>query len=218
MNNIDNLYNSKDKSYYKNIRIEIMPLLPEKIDRIFEIGCGTGETLAYIKNVKHAKWTGGIELTKTTEKIKKNKNIDLIIYGDIENKILPFKKASLYIILCLDVLEHLNNPWAVLKKLRSYLKKDGIIICSIPNVRNYKVLFPLLFLDNWNYSENGILDKTHLRFFTKKTSIKLIEKSGFKVDSITSLIYGKNIYANLITLNIFKPLFTFQYLIKANLK
>jgi SAM-dependent methyltransferase len=218
MSDINNLYDSKDKSYYKNVRIEIMPLLPENIDKIFEIGCGTGETLSYIKNVKHAKWTGGIELTKNTKKIKKNKDLDLIIYGDIENTILPFKKASLDIILCLDVLEHLNNPWAVLKKLRAYLKKDGVIICSIPNVRNYKVLFPLLFLDNWNYSENGILDKTHLRFFTKKTSIKLIEESGFKVNSVTSLIYGKNIYANFFTFNIFKPLFSFQYLIKAKLK
>ena len=218
MSNIDNLYNSKNKNYYKNVRVEIMPLLPEKINRIFEIGCGTGETLSYIKSVKHAKWAGGIELTKTTEKIKENKNIDLIIYGDIENKILPLKKASLDIILCLDVLEHLNNPWLVLKKLKLYLKKDGVIICSIPNVRNYKVLLPLMFLGNWNYSENGILDKTHLRFFTKKTSIKLIEESGFKVNSITSLIYGKNVYANFLTLNLFKAFFTFQYLIKANLK
>ena len=211
-------YKSKSEDYYKNCRRDIIPLLPDKVDSIFEIGCGSGDTLAYLKASKKCKWAGGIEIFPKAAKLAMKKNLNIVLRGNIEDARLPFKLASMDIILFLDVLEHLSDPWGAIKKITKYLKPDGIIICSIPNVRNYKVIFSLLFLGKWDYVENGILDKTHLRFFTKKTAIDLVGSSGMKVTNIVPLIYGKNIIANSLTLNIFQSFFTYQYLIKATKK
>jgi len=82
------------------------------------------------------------------------------------------------------VLEHLANPWTVLSRLRSKLSGDGVLIASIPNVAHYKVVVPLLLHGAWNYTDEGILDRTHLRFFNKKTAICLFEKTGYSVQKI----------------------------------
>ena len=71
-------------------------------------------------------------------------------------------------ILCLDVLEHTIDPWGLVANLYNLLKKDGAIIISLPNVRNRKVIFPLLFKGQWTYENSGLLDKTHLRFLFVK--------------------------------------------------
>jgi len=92
------------------------------------------------------------------------------------------------------------------------------MICSIPNVRNYSVIFPLILLGRWRYTEFGILDRTHLRFFTKESAIALVECSGLVVDVVRStgmVKWNKVAIANLLTLNVFKPLFEYQYLIRA---
>lgn len=209
------LYNKKNISYFKNTRSEILPLLPHKAENIFEIGCGAGDTLAYIKKTNISKWVGGIEIYKKAAKKARKKGIDLVLTGNIETQALKLRKKSLDVILCLDVLEHMIDPWAVLKKIKPYLKDNGMIICSLPNIRNYKVLLPLMFLGHWNYSEQGILDKTHLRFFTEKSALELLNSSGYNVEKIEPLIYGKNIFLNNFTFKLFAPFFHYQYLIKA---
>jgi 2-polyprenyl-3-methyl-5-hydroxy-6-metoxy-1,4-benzoquinol methylase len=182
-----------------------------------EIGCGSGNTLKYIKDNYQCDWACGVELVHEAAEITRSK-VDLVIEGDIENIDLPIEPESLDVILCLDVLEHLMDPWKVISKLEMLLKPDGVIIVSIPNVRNFHVVFPLIFRGEWKYLDIGVLVKTHLRCFTRSTAIKLIESSGLKCDMVKGTGFergSKTRVANLVTFSIFKPFFVFQYLIRA---
>ena len=85
------------------------------------------------------------------------------------------------VIVCNDVLEHLENPFEVLKHLKHNLSEDGILISSIPNIRYFKVLKKVLFNRDWDYEEHGVMDFTHLRFFTQKSIRKMYENLGYKI-------------------------------------
>jgi 2-polyprenyl-3-methyl-5-hydroxy-6-metoxy-1,4-benzoquinol methylase len=207
-------YQQKKQDYYEEYRKDILPLLPKHAARILEVGCGTGNTLVYLKDNNYCDWTCGIELFPEAATIAKDR-VDLFFQGNIETFDLPIEPNSVDVILCLDVLEHLVNPEAVIQKLHQYLAPNGMIIASLPNVRHYSVLIPLLFQNKWEYKESGILDKTHLRFFVKKTAISLMESSGLKLTNmIQSLAFEKSIIANIATLGIFKSFLTWQYLIQ----
>jgi SAM-dependent methyltransferase len=207
----------KDDHYYGHVRREILPLLPGGLDRVFEVGCGSGETLAFLRRTGLCSWAGGIELSHQVAELAKNKGLDLIVEGDIARTRLPLASESLDAILCLDVLEHLTDPHAVLSGLYGYLKAGGIVICSIPNVRHFRVTLPLLFSGDWSYTDEGILDRTHLRFFTKKTAVSLVESAGFRIDAVRATgleRWSKGAWVNLLSLNLLRPFLEFQYLIR----
>jgi len=125
----------------------------------------------------------GIEIDKESAQIAKKYCKDVIV-GDIETMdSLPYPEEYFDVIIFGDVLEHLKDPLSVLKKLKKYLNKNGYIICSIPNIAHIYVRLNLLF-GRWEYQDTGILDKTHLRFFTKKTAIKLIEDAEYKIEEL----------------------------------
>ena len=215
--NESKLYEAKSNDYFDSNRNDILSLLPRKMNCLLEIGCGFGNTLKYIKDNYQCDWACGVELVHEAAEIARSK-VDLVIEGDIENIDLPIEPETLDVILCLDVLEHLINPWKVMSKLEALLKSDGVIIASIPNVRNFHVILPLIFRGEWKYLDMGILDKTHLRFFTRSTAIELIESSGLKIDMIKETGFergSKTRVANLVTFSIFKPFLVVQYLIRA---
>lgn len=217
MSNDDAQYQHKNIEYFGNVRKEILEMLPDTTNRVFEVGCGSGDTLAFLKHEGICKWAGGIELHADAAQLAQQK-LDLILRGNIESIEIPLPENSIDVILCLDVLEHLTDPWSVLARLQSLLKRGGILICSVPNVRYFKVTFPLLLLGRWQYSEEGVLDRTHLRFFTKDSAVELVGSSGLKVDKITPLgleKWNKPSIVNLLTLNVFKSFFHVQYLIRS---
>lgn len=216
MRNAEELYSSKPIEYFANFRSEILPLLPRKSSSVFEFGCGAGDTLHYLKSNGICDWAGGIELFPDAAQSARAKDLDLIIEGDIEFVQIPIEKNSLDVILCLDVLEHLSDPWRIVELLTTFLKPGGTVISSLPNVRHFSVVVPLLIKGAWKYTDHGLLDRTHLRFFTKKTAIQLLESSGLDVLQINSTgIQGKAAIANACTLGFFRPFFEFQYLLRA---
>jgi SAM-dependent methyltransferase len=207
----------RDDAYYGHVRTEILPLLAPGLDRVFEVGCGTGETLAFLKGTGRCSWAGGIELSHQAAKSARSKGLDLLVEGDITGARLPLASESLDAILCLDVLEHLADPHAVLSTLHGYLKPGGVVICSIPNVRYFRVTLPLLFRGDWTYTDEGVLDRTHLRFFTRKTAVSLVESAGFRIDAVRATgleKWSKGAMVSLLSLNLFRPFLEFQYLIR----
>jgi 2-polyprenyl-3-methyl-5-hydroxy-6-metoxy-1,4-benzoquinol methylase len=208
----------KNKTYFTNTRTDILPLIPKSNNmRVLEIGCGCGNTLQFLKSIGICSWACGVELDSWAAE-QARQYLDLVLEGNIEHTELLLEHDSIDLILCLDVLEHLVDPWRVIKQIYVLLKPGGCIIVSIPNVRRISILFNLLLLGKWDYTETGILDKTHLRFFVRKTAIYLLVNAGFKIDAIlsTGLERGtKGWFPNLITFSIFKDFFTRQYLIKA---
>ncbi|HUL01093.1 MAG TPA: glycosyltransferase [Nitrospirota bacterium] len=202
--------------YYEYTRKEILPLLPDSPSKVLEIGCGAGNTLVWLKSLKHCTWIAGVEISPEAAEIARER-LDAVYPVNIEQNSIPIQEATLDLILCLDVLEHMIDPWEVVRRLHKLLKPGGALIVSIPNVRNKDVLFPLLFKGEWDYTDAGILDKTHLRFFVRDTAIRLVESSGLKVDRTISTGLGrsrKSQIVNALLPSLITTLFEKQYLIR----
>jgi SAM-dependent methyltransferase len=217
MKNISDFYKEKGTDYFSLIRTDISFLLPDNANNILDIGCGQGSTLLWLKNIFNCRLTCGVELTKNASAIARLR-ADYIVQGNIETIELPFKKNSFDLILCLDIFEHLIDPWNLVKRIAFVLKPGGCLIASIPNIKHHSVLLPLLLEGQWNYTYNGILDKTHLRFFTRKTAISLLNSNGLYVEKIYSSgreKKSKSRIANLISLGLFKVIFETEYLMRA---
>jgi len=202
--------------YFNYTRKEIEPLIPDTVDRVLEVGCGTGNTLSWLKMTKGCNWVGGVEISPDAFE-RAREVLDEVWLGNIESMDLPIENSSLDLVLCLDVLEHTVDPWQVVKKLSALLKPGGALIVSLPNVRNRKVIFPLLFKNEWMYQEAGILDKTHLRFFVRESAIELVNSAGLRVDRVMSTGLGRSrtsIMVNNLLPQLLKSLFEYQYLIR----
>jgi 2-polyprenyl-3-methyl-5-hydroxy-6-metoxy-1,4-benzoquinol methylase len=209
-------YSKKESGYYSNFREDIIPLCPLHVSKILEVGCGSGNTLAYLKENGYCDEVYGVEMFSDAAEIAENR-VDNLYRSDIEKLNLPIVPGSIEVILCLDVLEHLVHPHKVVEYLHTLLSRNGIIIASIPNVRHYSVVFPLIFQNKWEYKERGVLDKTHLRFFTKQTVIELMTSSGLEIVSIcNSPMSKKTKFLNMITFGIFRSFLSIQYLIKVS--
>jgi 2-polyprenyl-3-methyl-5-hydroxy-6-metoxy-1,4-benzoquinol methylase len=179
------LYLAKTPEYFTRARTEIESLLPAADNgsfRVLEIGCAEGHTLSWLKKIGYCNWAIGVE--PYSKLGVETGVVDQFFQMDIERTIPPIPPHSIDVILCLDVLEHLVNPWEVLIKLNPILKPSGSWIISVPNLRNYRILFNLAFKGHFRYTESGILDKTHLRFFTRESAILLAQSSGAQVTKI----------------------------------
>ena len=206
----------KKSQYFEYTRKEILPLLPDKPSKVLEIGCGAGNTLVWLKNLKHCTWIGGVEISPEAVEIARGR-LDAVYPVNIEQNNLSIQESTMDLILCLDVLEHMVDPWEVVKRLYKLLKPGGALIVSIPNVRNQKVLFPLLFKERWDYTDAGFLDRTHLRFFVRETAIRLVESAGLKVDMVSSTGLGRSRRSrvmNSLLPSFVKSIFEKQYLIR----
>jgi SAM-dependent methyltransferase len=207
-------YEKKDGDYYGSVRRDILPLLPDRLGRVMEIGCGTGNTLRYLKESGRCDWTCGVELFHDAAKQAREK-LDLVVEGDIEAMDLPVEPDSLDAILCLDVLEHLTDPWSTLKELVVFLKPGGVLVLSIPNIREIKTLYGLVVRGTFEYDDEGVLDRTHLRFFCKRNIVDLVRQANLKLGVIHRLLGRKRRILNALTLGIFKDFLAVQYVIAA---
>lgn len=107
---------------------------------------------------------------------------DRIIVGDIEDDKVRAQLAEPFdVILYMHILEHLVDPWGVLRESRRMLKKGGSIIILIPNVAAWHVRKDLFFKGIFEYEDVGILDRTHLRFFTLNSARALVEEAGYRI-------------------------------------
>jgi 2-polyprenyl-3-methyl-5-hydroxy-6-metoxy-1,4-benzoquinol methylase len=188
---MDKRYESKQSTaelYFKNIRKELLDMIPENLKEgnLLELGAGSCNTLIYAKENGYAKAIYGIELCKIENSNQENDLIDNLLITDVEKTILPYKKEFFDVIICGDVLEHLVDPYEMVRKLKTFLKKDGVLIISLPNIREFNTLKTIFFKGDFKYTESGILDKTHLRFFCKKNMINLFEENGFEVEEVIS--------------------------------
>jgi 2-polyprenyl-3-methyl-5-hydroxy-6-metoxy-1,4-benzoquinol methylase len=176
------IYTTKPINYFSNIRHDIIRLINCKNCNILEIGCGQGNTLIELKKQGKAKFIAGIDIVDLNQSTK----LDKFILADIESEEnIDLPENYFDVIICADVLEHLKDPWNVLEKIKKFLKPNGIVVASIPNIREIKTLVSIFVKGDFKYVDAGILDKTHLRFFCRKNIIELFEKTGYKVEKIT---------------------------------
>ena len=121
------------------------------------------------------------------------------------------------LVLCLDVLEHLRNPGAVVRKMVNALSKEGCIIASIPNLQHFSVSMNLL-MGKWDYSDDGLLDRTHTTFFVKQSVLELFRDNGLCIERLESNMGRIPRLLNTVTAGIFDGLLSYQYLVRASAK
>lgn len=209
---------TKNRTYFDTLRLDIIDFVEKGNNKILDIGCGTGRTSGLLKERGKAIETVGIE--KDFEAAKAAKEImDNVICADIEHLKLPFDKNYFDYIVLGDILEHLYDPWTLLKEVADFLKVNGYVVASIPNVRNILVIYDLLFKKDWPYAGNDVLDDTHLRFFTKKSAMRLFSPEYFVIERIEPSFKHKakrvHNLINKLTIGLFEDLMALQYLIKA---
>ncbi len=164
--------------YYRAPRPELACHVPPDARRILDVGCGAGEFGRFLKE-RGAEEVAGIEIDERAYHIAQE-NLDHAVLGNIEEMELPFPDGHFDCIVFGDVLEHLINPTAVLRKVTRILAPQGIIVTSIPNVRFFEVV-GMLAQGRWKYEDAGILDRTHLRFFTAVEIRKMIHDAGLQI-------------------------------------
>ncbi len=170
-----------DPFYFGHARPEVMALVPVAARRILDIGCGAGRLGQALKARQSAEVVG-IELDESAAAVARLR-LDDVIVGDVERLDLEFPPGSFDAIVCGDILEHLREPDRLLNKARNWLSADGQLVASIPNIRYHGVVRSLLE-GNWTYESAGLLDRTHLRFFTRREVEKLFHRAGFAIEEL----------------------------------
>ncbi len=145
---------------------------------VLDVGCATGYFAKKLQEKNCRVW--GIEIDQKAAK-KAAKYCEKVVVGDIdEMDSLPFNKNFFDYILILDTLEHLVDPKKALKLVIPYLKKTGKIIISVPNSAHIFIRTNLLF-GKFNYEKQGLMDETHLHFFTKKTILEIVKMANLNI-------------------------------------
>jgi SAM-dependent methyltransferase len=166
--------------YYEQTRPEVAALVPPECRRVLEVGCAAGGLGHLLRSRGHQ--VTGIELVPEVAE-RARRRLDQVVTADVEADGLPFAPGSFDAVVFADVLEHLVDPWRVLREAAALLADGGVVVASIPNLQNLDVLRRLL-RGRWEYRERGITDVGHLRFFTLHTIRGLFTQAGLALEHV----------------------------------
>ncbi len=173
----------KAPDYFRHQRAEMVPVLPDHYQRVLEIGCGEGAFRQLLGDVDEY-W--GIEPDARAADLARQK-MDKVLVGTYDECADKLPDGYFDLIICNDVIEHMLDHDRFLQEIKAKLSDDGHLVASIPNVRYLDVLLGLLLKRDWKYRDYGVLDRTHLRFFTKKSLLRSVRENGYQVDLIKGI-------------------------------
>lgn len=210
-------YSEKASSYFAGAQIDYVAALPCNIEaRILEIGCGDGATgaLALLQGKCGAYY--GVELCQKAAELAMGR-ITEVLLGNIEDQQLPWPTKHFDALILSEVLEHLADPWATLLKIRPLLKQNALVFASSPNVSHHRVI-RMLLRGAWDLTDSGVMDRTHLRWFTPRSYRELFESCGYVVDSAGEKepLGRKARTISLVTFGRFRHVFARQIDLKAH--
>jgi 2-polyprenyl-3-methyl-5-hydroxy-6-metoxy-1,4-benzoquinol methylase len=206
--------------YNDQARLDVIPIVPQSAGVVLDVGGGTGATGGYLKRLGRATRAGTVDLVRAEAP---DPDIDFQLAGNLDDEgfveSVITEEGPFDTILCLDVLEHLVDPWRVVGRLHQALRPGGVLIVSVPNVRHYRVSGGLLFRGRWPLEDAGLCDRTHLRWFVRDTAIELATHSGLVLEEVmTPLPERRTGLVRLfrrITFGLFDNLISVRYVIRA---
>ncbi len=173
----------KPSTYYKGIRNEIVPFLPQKYSKVLEIGCGNG---GFRANVFDDCEYWGVEPFKEASDIAKER-LDKVLVGTFDDVFNDLPDNYFDLVICNDVIEHMVDHHLFYNKIKDKCANDAYMVGSIPNVRYIGNLYDVIIKKDWEYQEKGILDNTHLRFFTLKSIKRDFANSQFHIEKLSGI-------------------------------
>jgi 2-polyprenyl-3-methyl-5-hydroxy-6-metoxy-1,4-benzoquinol methylase len=170
------MYESSNYQYFEDVNWGLLRLWGGRRNLdVLDVGCGFATTSQYIE--KRGNRVTGIESSAEAVAVARTR-VSEVIHADLQNHSLAGRRFD--VIIFADVLEHLPWPIGVLRSYLDLLKDGGSVIVSLPNVGLWSVRLNLL-LGRFRYEETGVLDRTHLRFFTRRTAREMIESTGLEI-------------------------------------
>lgn len=160
--------------------------LPSNAKMVLDIGCGRGNFAPQIKQVCPDAKVYGMEYEPAEAKLAEA-HFERVWCGDIFALEEWGIKERFDVIIFNDVLEHLNDPWKCLRLIKTIMSENGRVVASIPNMRFWPIMSDLVWNADWRYREAGVMDATHLRFFTQTSMRRMFEESGYRVESMTGI-------------------------------
>lgn len=183
---LDPDYASKLPGYYASSRHELVDLVPLRVKRLLDVGCGEGVFAMALVAARPELEVWGIEPMPEAAAIAQSR-VAKLLCGPVEAMLEQLPNGYFDCITFNDVLEHLSDPWEVLRRIRGKLARGGVIAASIPNLRHFPVIKALLKDADFLYTKQGVLDRTHLRFFTKKSIKRMLTDCGYEQTGIIGL-------------------------------
>lgn len=186
---------SEIDSYYNGKRSELTQYLPD-IDlhtKILEVGCGAG---GFRENISISCEYWGVELSPEASVIAKSK-MNQVITGKFQDVYDLLPDNYFDCVICADVIEHMDDTDWFLQAIKNKMAKNGVLVGSIPNVRYIDNLYRVLFKKDWYYLSVGILDNTHLRFFTQKSLNRTLIKNNYEIQTLEGINKIKLNYSNI---------------------
>ncbi len=169
----------KSNRYYENTREDMLKYIPAGTKTSLEFGCGHGGFSELVKD-KYDTETWAVEINEEAAH-EAEKKLYKVINSDAFKSLDDIPDNYFDCIILFDILEHLLDPSALLRALKNKLSNKGVIMASIPNIRYYRTFIDLVIHGNWDYKEQGILDNTHVRFFTYKSIAKMLNQLKFEI-------------------------------------
>lgn len=171
-------------SYFTHLRPEIQVLIPVDTKRLLDVGCGAGMFSLAVKN-KTGCEAWGIEPVASEAK-KAARVLDYVRTGFFED-VVDTIDVRFDVICFNDVLEHMQDPYQALRLSLNLLNPKGMVIASMPNILHYQAFLDIVMKKDFKYTDAGIMDRTHLRWFTRKSMVRMFEECGYEVQDIIGL-------------------------------
>lgn len=165
-------------TYYEHPRPEVRALIPAEARVVVDVGCAAGALGAGLKSERPGIQVRGVEPSGQAAERARQVLDDVLVGGAQQQP--PASWPAPDCVIFADVLEHLADPWTVLRRWRQRLAPGGVVVASVPNVAHHSVTLDLLLRGRWDYADAGILDRTHLRFFTRETALRLFRDAGLE--------------------------------------
>jgi 2-polyprenyl-3-methyl-5-hydroxy-6-metoxy-1,4-benzoquinol methylase len=173
----------KPEGYYLAGREDLVEMLPRPLGRVLDVGCGAGNVARTLRGAGASEVCGIEVVPEMAERARDA--LDELVVGTVEDALAGDRlRGPFDTIVCYDVLEHLVDADAVIRGLRALAAPGGRIHISVPNARNFTLLYDLLVRGTFGYTDWGHRDVTHLRWFTRRDIVGAAERGGWTVRDV----------------------------------
>lgn len=162
---------------------DLLNLIPVASKNLIEVGCSSGALAREFKKLVPDADYRGVEIDADfAELARRHCNIVTVLNIESADEKFWSDNGDRNCWIFGDTLEHLQNPWRILKKINEVAPIDGVVVACIPNAQHWS-LQVRLSIGDFRYENSGLMDRTHLRWFTRQTIVELFDQAGFSIEA-----------------------------------